>query len=78
MTKSEIEPYENLANAIIEQAAKDYEDALITLSLDLDNYQAKRMKKDCELFFREDISFYSSLDGEEIMKGIRRNVKYGC
>ena len=75
MTKSEIEPYENLANAIVEQAVIDYEKALIDLLWDPKDYKANLMKEDCEAFFLEDIGCYTSIDGEVIINEIRRKVQ---
>ena len=47
-----ITPYENLANAIILQAVKDYRDALKKLEKRPNYEPAKIMKNEVERFFR--------------------------
>lgn len=49
-----ISPYENLANAIVELAAKDYRKALKDLKRSPRNDAALQMKAECERFFRSD------------------------
>ena len=44
--------YTKLANAIIEQAVKDYRVALRTLKKKKDNEAAERVKRDVERFFQ--------------------------
>lgn len=59
---------ENLANAIVTQAAKDYEDALR-------NENAGRIKE-CERFFRS--NWYRQLttvDGEYLIERLRKKAK---
>lgn len=61
--------YQNLANAIVIQAAKDYEDALIK------EHQWKRERKDLENFFTgDDIKVYTSVNGPALMEEIRKKV----
>lgn len=62
----EKDAYENLANAIVEQAAIDYADALKAY------YKAKADMKELESFFKSE--YYQSLtdvDGESLMKAIK-------
>lgn len=46
-----IAPYENLANAIVIQAAKDYRKSLSRLSRNPKNSDALKRKRECERFF---------------------------
>lgn len=75
-----MEPYEDLANAIIVKAAKDYRKSLQTLKKKPHPHSKKainavRMKSDCERFFKgEWIKTLTNLDGETLMKEIRKNL----
>lgn len=61
--------YQNLANTIVIQAAKDYEDALIK------EHQWRNERKDLEEFFTGDhIKNYTSVDGNMLMETIRKKV----
>lgn len=70
------DPYEELANAIIIQAAKDYRRALIRIKREPNDAYAKSKIKDCEHFF---ISIYyeklTRLDGKYLMNKIRKEVE---
>ena len=48
------DPYENLAQAVILQAVKDYRTARKKLKYHPKNKDAKLMIEDCERFFRSD------------------------
>lgn len=66
---------ENLANAIVLQAVKDYRDALNKLQKYPRNADARAMKNDCEKFFRS--SWYqtlTSVDGEMLMQKLKAEV----
>lgn len=66
------DPYENLANAIIATAAKDYMAALKILKKSPTNVCAKDTADECERFFRS--SWYSALtsvDGEFLIRRLR-------
>ena len=66
------DPWENLANAIILQAVKDYREARKKLKKRPKNEDAKLMISDCEAFFRSD--WYRSLtdvDGEMLIRKLR-------
>lgn len=68
-------PFEELANAIVIQAAKDYRAALKTLKKYPRDAEAKHTKNDCERFFRS--SWYNTLtsvDGELLMRKLRMEV----
>lgn len=68
--------YEDLANAIIIQAVKDYKRSLKILYSDPGNSEARRIKSDCERFFYSD--FYSGLtdvEPELIISRIKAGVK---
>lgn len=67
--------YENLANAIVLQAVKDYRDALRTLKKHPRRSDARSVKSDCERFFRS--SWYqtlTSVDGEILMRKLNEEV----
>lgn len=67
--------YTALANAVVEQAVKDYRNALVTLSWDPDNTNAERQRLDCLRFFTREIGLYTGLDGEWIMQEIERELR---
>lgn len=61
--------YQNLANAIVIQAAKDYEEALIK------EHRLKKERKEIEKFFTgDDIKEYTSVDGIALMERIRKEL----
>ena len=71
------DPYENLANAIVITAAKDYRDALRSLTRNKKNNNAKRMKEEVERFFNSDwYSVLTDLDGAFLMRKIQEEVGY--
>ena len=66
------DPWENLANAIILQAVKDYREARKKLKKRPKNEDAKLMIADCEAFFRSE--WYRTLtdvDGEMLIRKLR-------
>ena len=70
-----INPYENLANAIVVQAAKDYLTALKKLKKDPNDEQSVYTRDDCERFFRS--PWYRGLtkvDGEYLMRKLRKEA----
>ena len=72
---SMISPYENLANAIVELAAKDYRKALKDLKRSPRNDAALQMKAECERFFRSGwYEALTSVDGEKLMAMLQREV----
>ena len=69
-------PFETLANAIIEQAAKDYRLALRYHFKHPENHRYMREVTEIERFFRSD--WYTALtdvDGEYLIREIRRRVR---
>ncbi len=69
--------YERLANAIVEQAVKDYRDAVKKLKepnlKEKDRFQAEKMKKDCEQFFKgEYIKTLTDVDGKYILEKLEK------
>ena len=61
--------YEILANAIVEQAAKDYRWARTALAKDPENGSAAQMRSDTERFFRSAwFGQLTSLDGEWLLE----------
>lgn len=70
------DPYENLANAIVLQAVKDYRDALKRLKKKSSNQAAMADAMECERFFRS--SWYktlTSVDGEYLITKLREEAK---
>jgi len=71
-----MDPIHELANAIIELAAKDYRKALKDLHKNPQYAPAQAMKKDCEEFFLSGwFGVLTNLDGKVLMDDIRRMVK---
>lgn len=70
------DPYENLANAIVLQAVKDYRKALKTLRLNPKSKSAKADKDELERFSRS--KWYASLtsvDGELLIRKLQEEVE---
>ena len=68
-------PYNELANAIVMQAVKDYRKALKSLRLNSRNKKAMEEAMDCEEFFRS--TWYrtlTSVDGEYLIDKLRAEV----
>lgn len=72
---SDITNYENLANAIILQAVKDYRMALKSLKANPRNRAAMADKDKIERFFRSDwFSVLTSVDGEMLIRSLQMEV----
>ncbi len=72
---SGIENYENLANAIVLQAVRDYRTALRSLKLNPSNKSAKIEKENIERFFRSDwYQVLTSVDGESLIRALRKEM----
>lgn len=72
---SDITNYENLANAIILQAVKDYRMALKSLKANPRNRTAMADKDEIESFFRSDwFSVLTSVDGEMLIRSLQMEV----
>lgn len=71
-----IDPYENLANAIVLQAVKNYRDALKRLKKKPSNQSAMSDAMECERFFRSDwYKALTSVDGEYLIQKLREEAK---
>ena len=67
--------YDNLANAIIIQAAKDYKTALAHLKGVPGGIESSKSVKDLESFFCSDwFGVLSNLDGKRLMNKIKEDV----
>lgn len=70
-----MEAYENLANAIILQAVKDYRRALRLLSKNPQSCSAAAAAKEMERFFRSDwYATLTSVDGEMLIRKLREEA----
>lgn len=68
--------YEQLANAIVLQAVKDYRSALKRIKMNPANKAAMSDAMECERFFRSDwYSVLTSVDGEYLINRLREEVK---
>ena len=71
-----IDPYEDLANAIVLLTAKDYRNALKKLMKYPRHESAKRTKAEVERFLRSDwYRELTSVDGDYMLKKIRSEVR---
>lgn len=72
---SDITNYENLANAIILHAVRDYRMALKSLRANPKNRTALADKDEVERFFRSDwFSVLTSVDGEMLIRSLQMEV----
>ena len=70
------DPYENLTNAIVIQAAKDYRDTLKRLKKKSSNQAAMSDAMECECFFRSGwYKALTSVDGEYLINKLREEAK---
>ena len=68
-------PYEELANAIVMSAVKDYRKALKSLRINSRNKAAMSEAMECEEFFRSDwYKTLTSVDGELLISKLRAEV----
>ena len=73
---SGIKNYENLANAIVIQAAKDYRKALRKYKRQPENKAAKSEIREIERFFRSNwYKMLTDLDGEMLIARLREGLK---
>lgn len=76
MAKSGTKPYEELGNAVVLMAVKDYRDAVKKLSKGRKNTAAEDMKRECEKFFTSDyFNVFTSLDGKALLSKLEREVQ---
>lgn len=72
---SDITNYENLANAIILQAVRDYRVALKCLKVNPRNKTALADRNEIKRFFRSDwFSVLTSVDGEMLIRSLQMEV----
>ena len=70
------DPYENLANAIVLQAVKDYRDSLKRLKKKPGNQTAMSDAMDCERFFRSGwFGILTGIDPEMLMRKLQMEVQ---
>jgi len=70
------DPYENLANAIVLQAVKDYRNALKRLKKKSGNKAVMADALECERFFRSGwYKTLTSVDGEYLITKLREEAK---
>lgn len=70
------DPYENLANAIVLQAVKDYRDALKRLKKKSGNQAAMSDAMECERFFHSGwYKALTSVDGEYLIQKLQEEAK---
>jgi len=70
-----IDNYNNLANAIILQAVKDYRKALRTLSINPNNRSAQYERRRIEQFFRSSwFGVLTSIDPEMLITKLKTEV----
>ena len=68
--------YEELANAIILQAVKDYREALRLLSMNPNDKSAKRDQRNIERFFRSEwFKALTTIDGERLISELESEVR---
>ena len=64
-----IRAYENLANAIVEQAVKDYRQARVKLTKDAEDVMVLKIRRETERFFRSAwFGQLTSIDGEWLLE----------
>ena len=69
------ENYENLANAIVKQAAKDWQSAMKRLRKKPGNKAAQAQRDECEQFFRSDwFTVLTGVDGEFLMRKLKEEL----
>jgi len=74
-----LDPYEALANAIIQQAAKDYMDALRKLKRNPKHRESLATAKECEEFFRSDwFHALTKVDSEYLLQRMQKEALHDC
>ena len=69
-------PYQAIANAVVEQAAKDYRQALLKQKKEPNMPEHAARVRDLERFFRSDwYGVLTGLDGECLMASMRGMVR---
>ncbi len=67
--------WEELANAVVLQAVKDWRDSVKKLKNGRKNTNAQDMKDECEKFFKSpEFSIFTAVDGNLILMKLQREV----
>ncbi len=75
-SRTELTPYEGLANAIILQAVKDYREAVKKLSRGRRNQNAQIQKDECLRFFRSQwFQSLTQVDAEFLIRKLDEEVR---
>jgi hypothetical protein len=75
MQQENFEPYINLANAIVKEAAKEYVSALRKLKRNRGNQAAMKEAMELEQFFySQDFALLTSLDPDYLIQKLREKV----
>lgn len=76
MAGRNLNPYEELGNAVVLQAVKDYRDAVKKLSRGKVNQAAEQMKAECERFFKSSyFNLFTTLDGNALLSQLEKEVE---
>lgn len=74
-----LDPYEEVANAIVLQATKDYRDANKKLSKGRRNQEVERVKNECLRFFRSQwFSVLTEIDAEFLIRRLDEEAAHDC
>ena len=77
MSKNNFDPYEQLANAIVLQAVKDYREANKKLRRGRKNTEAQSTKDECLRFFRSGwFQALTSVDAEYLIRKLDQEVEH--
>lgn len=75
MQQENFEPYINLANAIVKEAAKEYVSALRKIKRNRGNQSAMKEAMELEQFFySQDFALLTSLDPDYLIQKLREKV----
>lgn len=75
MAGRNINPYEELGNAVVLQAVKDYRDAVKKLFRGKVNHAAEQMKAECERFFKSShFNIFTNLDGNVLLSQLEKEA----
>ena len=70
-----MDPYQELGNAVVLQAVKDYRDAVKKLSRGKVNHAAEQMKNECERFFKSShFNIFTNLDGNVLLSQLEKEA----
>ena len=73
----DISPYQQLANAIVLQAVRDYQSAIRVLKYKPDDNEMRILKDEIEYFVKSDyFAILTSIDGKEVLHHIRKEMRY--